>query len=91
MPSCLLRTPNVDVEGAGREHEIVGAITAMAHALGMTVVAEGIETEPQLGELRTIGCDQGQGFLLARPVTADHVLDYLVQWSVMSASSVSAL
>ena len=51
-----------------RDHKIVGAITAMAHTLGMSVVGEGIETHQQLQELARLGCDEGQGFLLARPL-----------------------
>ena len=56
------------VTGNDRDREIIGAITAMAHALGMSVVGEGIETHHQLGTLTALGCDEGQGFLLARPV-----------------------
>jgi len=52
---------------------ILRAIVLMAHTLRMTVVAEGVETEAQLALLRKIGCDHAQGFLLARPVTADEV------------------
>jgi diguanylate cyclase (GGDEF)-like protein/PAS domain S-box-containing protein len=58
----------------GRNREIVSAITAMAHAMGMSVVAEGIETDNQLDELVSIGCDEGQGFLLARPMPAQEVV-----------------
>jgi diguanylate cyclase (GGDEF)-like protein/PAS domain S-box-containing protein len=65
----------------GRGHEIVAAVAAMAHALGMTVVAEGIETDAQLGRLEALGCDAGQGFLLARPLPADQVSDYLARSS----------
>jgi EAL domain-containing protein (putative c-di-GMP-specific phosphodiesterase class I) len=43
----------------------------MAHALGMTVVAEGVETEVQRAELTEIGCDAAQGFLFAKPLTPD--------------------
>ena len=46
------------------------AIIAMAHSLGITVVAEGIETEGQYGILRERGCDQGQGFWFGRPMSA---------------------
>jgi EAL domain-containing protein (putative c-di-GMP-specific phosphodiesterase class I) len=46
---------------------IVGSIVDLAHAIGLTVVAEGIETERQLHLLRELECDEGQGFLLARP------------------------
>ncbi len=47
------------------------AITAMAHALGLQVVVEGVETEEQLSLLREIGCDLVQGFLLSRPLRAE--------------------
>ncbi|MDX6256192.1 MAG: hypothetical protein QOJ11_2526 [Frankiales bacterium] len=58
--------------GAGdRDREIVGAVTAMAHALGMTIVGEGIESSGQLSDLQRLGCDEGQGYLLARPQTAE--------------------
>lgn len=48
--------------------EIVQMILALAHSLGMKVVAEGVETEEQLSALRTMDCEYVQGFLLARPV-----------------------
>lgn len=46
---------------------IIEAVTALAHSLGMSVVAEGIETEVQRRLLLEVGCNLGQGFLLARP------------------------
>jgi diguanylate cyclase (GGDEF)-like protein/PAS domain S-box-containing protein len=46
------------------------AIIAMAHALGMTVVAEGVETEQQRNLLVAAGCDYAQGYFYSRPVTA---------------------
>lgn len=49
---------------------LTSAIIAMAHSLGVTVVAEGIESEGQFAILRERGCDQGQGFWLGRPMTA---------------------
>jgi diguanylate cyclase (GGDEF)-like protein/PAS domain S-box-containing protein len=51
-----------------RDREIVAAVTAMSHALGMTVVGEGIETSQQLSTLAEIGCDEGQGLLFGHPV-----------------------
>jgi EAL domain-containing protein (putative c-di-GMP-specific phosphodiesterase class I) len=50
---------------------IVEAITAMAHALGIDVTAEGVETGDQLAALRELGCASVQGYLLARPMLAD--------------------
>ena len=46
------------------------AIIAMAHSLGITAVAEGIETEGQHQILKERGCDQGQGFWFGRPMTS---------------------
>ena len=48
--------------------EFVGALVHMAHALGLTVVAEGIETEEVMETLRACRCDEAQGYLFARPM-----------------------
>jgi EAL domain-containing protein (putative c-di-GMP-specific phosphodiesterase class I) len=50
------------------------AIVSMAHALGMSVVAEGVETEQQLEILRALDCNEAQGYLIARPVPANEML-----------------
>jgi diguanylate cyclase (GGDEF)-like protein/PAS domain S-box-containing protein len=57
--------------GESRDREIITAVTGMAHALGMTATAEGVETETQRDELTAIGCDAAQGYLFARPLTPD--------------------
>jgi diguanylate cyclase (GGDEF)-like protein len=57
----------IDRGGGG----IVAAIVAMAHELGCSVVAEGVETEAELDFLRAHGCDVLQGFHLGRPVEAE--------------------
>jgi EAL domain-containing protein (putative c-di-GMP-specific phosphodiesterase class I) len=58
--------------GAGEDGEkVVAAVVGLAHALGMVVVAEGVETDAQLSELRAIGCDGAQGFLLGAPVPGE--------------------
>jgi diguanylate cyclase (GGDEF)-like protein/PAS domain S-box-containing protein len=64
------------ITGNDRDREIIGAIIAMAHALGMLVVGEGIETVRQLGELAALGCDEGQGYLLARPCPPENISAY---------------
>lgn len=63
------------VFGLGQNPEsltIVKALVDLAHALNMTVVAEGIETEAQYALLRGFGCDSGQGYLFgkANPVSS---------------------
>ena len=50
---------------------IVRTIIEMAHTLGFTVVAEGIETEAQAQYLRRHKCEEGQGFLFAKPMPAE--------------------
>jgi diguanylate cyclase (GGDEF)-like protein/PAS domain S-box-containing protein len=57
-----------------RDREIVAAVTAMSHALGMTVVGEGIETSQQLTTLAALGCDEGQGLLFGQPLPPDEVI-----------------
>jgi EAL domain-containing protein (putative c-di-GMP-specific phosphodiesterase class I) len=56
---------------------IVQAVIALAHGLGIEVVAEGIETVAQLDRLRLLGCDRGQGYLYARPMPADELVPML--------------
>ena len=55
--------------GESRDREIIAAVTGMAHALGMTATAEGVETKAQREALTAIGCDAAQGYLFARPLT----------------------
>ena len=49
---------------------IVGTVVTLGRSLGLTVVAEGIETEAEASLLRRMGCELGQGFLLGRPMPA---------------------
>ena len=59
------------------DRSIVEAVVALAHGLGIGVVAEGIETETQADKLRELGCDLGQGYLFSRPVAAEDTLALL--------------
>jgi diguanylate cyclase (GGDEF)-like protein/PAS domain S-box-containing protein len=58
---------------------ITSAVVALGQTLGMTVVAEGVETPPQLERLRRLGCHAGQGYLLARPQSAAELTDLLAR------------
>jgi EAL domain-containing protein (putative c-di-GMP-specific phosphodiesterase class I) len=61
------------IRGESRDREIIAAVTAMAHALGMTVVGEGVETILERDELAALDCDTGQGYLFAVPLPPDEV------------------
>jgi diguanylate cyclase (GGDEF)-like protein len=85
--SCLLEFPldvlKVDrsfVVNAGRGRDfaaLLHAVVTLADNLGLKVVAEGIETEEQLVLLQALGCAYGQGFLLAKPMPSDALLERL--------------
>ena len=67
--------------------EIVRMLTELARCLGMDIIAEGIEEEPQAEQLRRFGCEYGQGYLYARPMPADKAMELLkneVPLSVMT-------
>ncbi len=78
--SCLQRFPistvKIDrsftngIESSHTQEQIVRAIVALGHALGMRVIAEGVETPTQLELLRAFECDAAQGFLFDRPLPA---------------------
>jgi diguanylate cyclase len=56
---------------------IVHAIVSLAKNLGMSLVAEGIETADQLALLLAMDCDEGQGYYFSKPVEASAALEYL--------------
>ena len=71
FPLDELKIDKSFVDGLGHDFEataIVAAVMGMAHALDLRVVAEGVETADQVVRLRTLGCDEAQGFFYARPV-----------------------
>ena len=74
LPVTTLKIDREFVDGLGQDpHDsaIVAAVIALARALELRVVAEGVETPRQLAELRRLGCDAAQGFLFSRPVPAE--------------------
>ncbi len=54
----------------------VKAIVALGHSLSMTLMAEGVETESQLEQLRSLGCERAQGYLFGAAVSADDTTSY---------------
>ncbi|WP_074383389.1 putative bifunctional diguanylate cyclase/phosphodiesterase [Acinetobacter pseudolwoffii] len=65
--------------GENKQEAIVSAMVAMGKAMGMTVVAEGIETEEQLAYLRDLDCDIAQGYLFSKPLPEQEATAYLTQ------------
>jgi diguanylate cyclase (GGDEF)-like protein/PAS domain S-box-containing protein len=65
------------LDGSVENSQIVQTIVTLAHTLNMTVTAEGVETEIQLNHLRKMSCENSQGFLLSRPLTAQSATELL--------------
>ncbi|MEA2411086.1 MAG: hypothetical protein QOC77_1647, partial [Thermoleophilaceae bacterium] len=61
------------IVGSSEDEAIVTAVLSMGRALGVHVVAEGVETEEQADRLRVLGCKLAQGYLFSRPVDPDAV------------------
>jgi diguanylate cyclase (GGDEF)-like protein/PAS domain S-box-containing protein len=76
FPVDMLKVDRSFVQGV--EHDpkdaaITANLVSLAHALGLLAIAEGIESDGQLASVRDLGCDLAQGFLFARPRSADDV------------------
>ncbi len=68
-----------DITSDPDDAAISTAIIALGHALGLTVTAEGVETDAHVKLLREQGCDEMQGYFFSRPVTADRFAELLVK------------
>jgi diguanylate cyclase len=82
LPVDILKIDRTFVSGVGRSEQstaIVATLTSMASSLRMTVVAEGVESAPQLAALRHLGCGLAQGYHLSKPLPADEVPGMLAQ------------
>ena len=66
-----------DLPDDTEDRAIAQAIISMGRALGMTIVAEGVETPAQEAFLRAHGCDEMQGYLFSRPVPPEQLADLL--------------
>ncbi|MBA2581706.1 MAG: EAL domain-containing protein [Thermoleophilaceae bacterium] len=90
FPVDILKIDRSFVQGLGRDRRnasIAGAIVSLAHALDLTAIAEGVETEAQLAELRGLGCDVAQGFLFARPAAPEELEDVIAAGRLGQVSS----
>lgn len=74
-----------DLNRDADDEAITSAVIAMAHSLGLTVVAEGVETEGQVQFLYNHGCDEIQGYWLSHPLDADDCLAFLRSWTTSAA------
>jgi len=68
-----------EIDAAFEARALVAAIANLGDALGMSVTAEGVESEDQLSEVASVGCNLVQGFLLAKPSMASDFEDVLIQ------------
>ena len=75
FPIDSLKVDRSFIQGLGfqgeSDREIVRTVIALAHSLGLSATAEGVETDTQLAALRVLGCDFVQGFLFNEPVSLD--------------------
>jgi len=69
-----------------RAAALVASTIALAHSLGLRMVAEGVETDVAYAELKRLGCDQAQGYLVSRPVPADTLDHWLRNRRVVDES-----
>lgn len=76
FPVDTLKIDRAFISGLGSDDQsaaIVRSVIGLAKGLNLAVTGEGIETPEQLGQLRELGCDQGQGYYFARPLAAEAV------------------
>jgi len=76
LPVSVLKIDQAFVRGLGKDASdtaIVKSVIDLAHALGLVVVAEGVEDGDQVAHLRKLGCDCAQGYFFARPQPADEL------------------
>jgi diguanylate cyclase (GGDEF)-like protein/PAS domain S-box-containing protein len=82
LPISALKIDRIFVAEIAQSEEsraVVRSVISLAQALRLHVVAEGVETEEQARELSRLGCEQMQGYLVARPLPAEEMADFLRQ------------
>jgi EAL domain-containing protein (putative c-di-GMP-specific phosphodiesterase class I) len=84
-PVDVIKVDRSFTAGLGRNDSdaaVVTAVLGLARSLGLTAVAEGVETGNQLDHLRGLGCDVGQGFYFARPQPSEEIARLLAEGGV---------
>jgi EAL domain-containing protein (putative c-di-GMP-specific phosphodiesterase class I) len=61
------------------DYEIIASVTALAHRIGMAVIAEGVENNEVLEAIRRLGCDRVQGYIFSRPLPEDEFIEWWLQ------------
>jgi EAL domain-containing protein (putative c-di-GMP-specific phosphodiesterase class I) len=87
FPISTLKIDRLFVSGMSNQSEnveIIRSIIMLARNLGMTVVAEGVETEEQIAQLRELGCKHAQGYFFSRPVPAEAAAEFLSKTHIYS-------
>jgi len=90
LPVDIVKIDRSFVAGVGidpADDAIVASVANLSHALGLRVVAEGVETQEQLIAVRALGCDQAQGYYWSRPVSADQLGPWAAALGSSSASA----
>ena len=77
------------MDGAKKDLEIVRSTILLAHNLGLTVVAEGVETSKAWKVLAELRCDEAQGYFIGRPMPAADFVGWLSAWVAPDLQAVS--
>jgi EAL domain-containing protein (putative c-di-GMP-specific phosphodiesterase class I) len=80
-----------DIATDPADRELINATIAMAHALGLKVVAEGVETEEQLRYLKNLNCDYAQGYLFSKPMPGVELAEWLANRAYSKQENGSSL
>jgi EAL domain-containing protein (putative c-di-GMP-specific phosphodiesterase class I) len=70
-----------DLLVSGDSRAITRGLIAMAHEIGLSVTAEGVEDHDTLAALQAFGCDKAQGYLIAKPMTGDRLPLWISKWA----------
>jgi EAL domain-containing protein (putative c-di-GMP-specific phosphodiesterase class I) len=88
FPLDLLKIDCSIIANAGRGHQsmaLVQTVVQLGRSLGISVIAEGVETEEQLKMLQLLKCQFGQGFLFSKPLRLEQAMEFRVAQCNFSA------